>query len=147
MFNYKRIKSFVDLLTASEVSGLVFEEKGFKVDIEQSMVNRSSRLQPEEEPIKEINEVQTDSNPSVSLAEYFRSDRVGIFYLSEKKDEPPIATVGKKFKAGDVVCIIKAMNIKNNILAENDFVVKAIVAEEDKPVEYGQSLFEIVIID
>jgi acetyl-CoA carboxylase biotin carboxyl carrier protein len=122
------------------VSGMTYEDGDFKVEIEQEFVN---------EPVVQVQEqvaaVASEPEKPVIKVEpkYFKSDRVGIFYLNEQIEAPKYVKEGQKVKKGDTICIIKAMKIKNKIQADQDFTIKAVMAEEDKPVEYGQPLFEI----
>lgn len=74
---------------------------------------------------------------------YIRSPMVGIFYSASSPDKPPFLELGKQVKAGDVVCIIEAMKIMNQIEADANGVVSKIMVENGEPVEYGQPLFLI----
>ena len=68
---------------------------------------------------------------------------VGTFYRSPSPTAKPFAEVGKSVNVGDTLCIIEAMKIMNQIEADKAGVVKAILAENGDPVEYGQPLFII----
>ena len=65
---------------------------------------------------------------------------VGTFYSSPKPGEPPFVSVGDKIKEGQVICIIEAMKIFNEIESEVSGTVLEIVAKDSSPVEYDQSL-------
>ena len=71
------------------------------------------------------------------------SPMVGTFYLSSSPGAAPFATVGQTVKAGDVICIIEAMKIMNQIESDRDGVIKSILAEDGNPIEFGQPLFII----
>ena len=68
---------------------------------------------------------------------------VGIFYSSPSPDKPPFIEHGKEVKVGDVVCIIEAMKIMNQIESDVDGVVNRVMVDNGEPVEYGQPLFLI----
>ncbi len=68
---------------------------------------------------------------------------VGIFYSSPSPDQPPFANKGQNIKTGDVLCIIEAMKIMNQIEADIDGKLVRILVENGDPVEYGQPLFVI----
>lgn len=68
---------------------------------------------------------------------------VGTCYLSPSPGTPPFVTVGSRVKQGDVLCIIEAMKIMNQIEADRDGTVASVLAETGQPVEYGQPLFVI----
>ena len=68
---------------------------------------------------------------------------VGTFYRSPSPDAPSFVDVGQKVKKGQVICIVEAMKLMNEIEAETDGVISAILVENAQPVEYGQALFKI----
>lgn len=71
------------------------------------------------------------------------SPMVGTFYRAPSPGAKPFADVGQKVKAGDTVCIIEAMKLLNEIETEYDGVIKEILVENGRPVEFGQPLFVI----
>ena len=66
-----------------------------------------------------------------------------MFYTAPSPDAQPYVSVGKKVKKGDVVCIIEAMKCMNEIQAEEDGEITAVLAINGELVEYGQPLFQI----
>ncbi len=70
-----------------------------------------------------------------------KAPMVGTFYRSPSPDAKPFVEVGQAVKEGDVVCIIEAMKLMNEIDADAAGVIKAILVENGQPVEYGQPLF------
>lgn len=71
------------------------------------------------------------------------SPMVGTFYRAPSPDADFFVTEGQKVKKGDVICIIEAMKMMNEIEAEYNGVVESVLAENSTPVEYGQPLFVI----
>ena len=69
---------------------------------------------------------------------------VGTFYRAASPDSAPFVDVGKQVAAGDVICIIEAMKLMNQIEADKAGVVAAILVEDGQPVEFGQPLVVIV---
>ncbi len=70
-----------------------------------------------------------------------KSPMVGTYYSSPTPGTPPFVAEGQSVKTGDVICIIEAMKIMNQIEADADGVIKKILVENGEPVEYGQPLF------
>jgi acetyl-CoA carboxylase biotin carboxyl carrier protein len=68
---------------------------------------------------------------------------VGTFYRAASPDAPPFADVGKSVTEDSVVCIIEAMKVMNEIKAETSGVIAEVVAENGKPVQFGQVLFRV----
>ena len=71
------------------------------------------------------------------------SPMVGSFYTSASPDTPPCVTVGQEVTEDTVVCIIEAMKVMNEIKAEIRGVIAEVVAENGKPVQFGQVLFKV----
>jgi acetyl-CoA carboxylase biotin carboxyl carrier protein len=72
-----------------------------------------------------------------------KSPMVGTFYRAPSPGAKPFVEIGDTVKAGQTVCIIEAMKLLNEIEADKDGVVKAILAENGQPVEYGEPLLAI----
>jgi acetyl-CoA carboxylase biotin carboxyl carrier protein len=76
---------------------------------------------------------------------HIASPMVGTFYRAPSPDAPPYVEVGQEVDAETVVCIIEAMKVMNEIKAEIAGVVTEVLAENAKPVEFGQKLFAVRI--
>lgn len=72
-----------------------------------------------------------------------KSPMVGIFYEAPSPDAEPFVKVGSKVKKGDTLCIIEAMKLMNDVVAETDGEIVEICAENGSLVEFGQILFKI----
>ncbi len=72
-----------------------------------------------------------------------KSPMVGIFYAAPSPDAEPFVKVGSKVKKGDTLCIIEAMKLMNDVVAEEDGEIVEICAENGSLVEFGQVLFKI----
>jgi acetyl-CoA carboxylase biotin carboxyl carrier protein len=70
-----------------------------------------------------------------------RSPMVGTFYRSSAPGAKAFVDVGQAVKAGETICIIEAMKLLNEIEADQDGTIKAILVENGQPVEYGEPLF------
>jgi|SRR5690554_2046085 acetyl-CoA carboxylase biotin carboxyl carrier protein len=72
-----------------------------------------------------------------------RSPMVGTFYRSPSPTSGPFVEVGQSVKAGDVICIVEAMKMMNQIEADKSGVIESILVEDGQPVEYDQPLITI----
>jgi acetyl-CoA carboxylase biotin carboxyl carrier protein len=68
---------------------------------------------------------------------------VGTFYESPNPDSPPFVTVGDRVSKGQTVCIVEAMKLMNELEAECDGVIEAILVKNGTPVEHGQPVISI----
>ena len=81
--------------------------------------------------------VKTDSGKTIN------APIIGVFYGAPSPDSEPYVSVGKRVKKGDVVCIIEAMKCMNEIQAETDGEITAVLAANGELVEYDQPMFSI----
>ena len=81
--------------------------------------------------------------PAPSNLVEIKSPMVGTFYSSPEPGAAPYLKVGSRVSAGQVVCIIEAMKIMNEIESEVGGVVKEVLLENSQPVEFGQPLFRV----
>jgi acetyl-CoA carboxylase biotin carboxyl carrier protein len=72
-----------------------------------------------------------------------KSPMVGTFYASAEPGAKPYVSVGDRIAKGQILCIIEAMKIMNEIESEFDGVVREVLVDNAQPVEYGQVLFRI----
>ena len=86
---------------------------------------------------------ETETREHVPEGAEVRAPMVGIFYESAAPGKPPFVELGKSVVKGDVLCIIEAMKIMNQVEAETSGVIARIMVENGDPVEYGQPLFII----
>ena len=75
--------------------------------------------------------------------EYITSPIVATFYSAAAPDVPAYARVGDRVRAGETVCILEAMKLMNEIAAEFDCEIEAILVSNEQHVEYGQPLFRV----
>ena len=97
-----------------------------------------SSLKDEEVPNSSSDSIEENIN-----IEEILSPMPGTYYSSPSPDDPPFITKGDKVKKGQVLCIIEAMKIMNEIESEFDGVVSEVKVKNGDPVEYNQKLFSI----
>ena len=81
--------------------------------------------------------------PAVIAGHVVGSPMVGTFYRSPSPDSPAFVEVGQSVKVGDVLCIIEAMKMMNQIESDKAGVIKAILVDDGAPVEFDQPMFTI----
>ena len=89
-------------------------------------------------------EIKAESTPAEDKSgNIVKAPLVGTFYESPGPGKPVYAPVGAKVKKGDVLCIIEAMKIMNEVVSDFDGEVKEVLVQNEQLVEYGQPLFRI----
>lgn len=84
-----------------------------------------------------------DAAAAVPAGETIKAPMSGIFYRAPTPSSPPYVREGDSVKAGQIICVIEAMKVFNEIKAEEDCVIVKVLPENGKPVEPNQDLFQI----
>lgn len=83
-------------------------------------------------------------NTPATTGHVVKSPMVGTFYRAPSPSSPSFAEVGQTVKVGDIICIVEAMKMMNQIEADKSGTIEAILVENGEPVEFDQPLFSIV---
>jgi acetyl-CoA carboxylase biotin carboxyl carrier protein len=147
----RKVKKLIELLEESQIGEIEIHEGEESVRISRQGAPGSVPVQshihvPEAAPRGgEASEPRPETVPEEEEQELegqpIRSPMVGLFYEAPSPGKPPFVEVGQEVKEGDVVCIIEAMKIMNQIESEVSGVISRILVENGEPVEYGQPLF------
>ena len=141
-----RLKELIDLMNRHQLEELEFEDEHSRV-----------RLRKRGEKIKEVVTVPAASSAPIAAAStqgaesetvveegtIIKSPMVGTFYRAPNPDAEPFVEVGDRFEEGQVLCIIEAMKVMNEIKAEQSGTIEEIYPASAESLEYGQPLFRI----
>jgi acetyl-CoA carboxylase biotin carboxyl carrier protein len=162
MIDLRYVKKLVEMLDESSVDSIeISSDKGMKIRISKTPSQRGTmqvaapmaipamvaeaRISPPA-GVAAVAEAAAPAAPAAapkSTLLEVKSPMVGTFYGAPEPGAKPYVTVGSTVKKGQIVCIIEAMKIMNEIESEHAGVVKEIGATDAHPVEYGQVLFRI----
>jgi acetyl-CoA carboxylase biotin carboxyl carrier protein len=150
----RKLKSLIDLVQQSGIAELEITEGEEKVRISRGGVTATAQAMPVAQvvnlpPVQVAGLAPAAGAPAATEGEaaaapeghVIRSPMVGTFYRSSAPGAKSFVEVGQTVKAGETLCIIEAMKLLNEIEADRDGVVKAILVENGQPVEYGEPLF------
>ncbi|MBI4358044.1 MAG: acetyl-CoA carboxylase biotin carboxyl carrier protein [Candidatus Omnitrophica bacterium] len=143
----KELKEMINLMQEHGLTELEIEKNGFKIRLKkgptgtivQEDLSSLSRVSRGEKPLQ-VAGAQPTEEAGVTL---IRSPMVGTFYVAPAPDAEPYVSRGKEVNAGDVLCIIEAMKLMNEIKTEVSGRVTDILVENGQPVEFDQPLFKI----
>jgi acetyl-CoA carboxylase biotin carboxyl carrier protein len=151
--DFPEVRSLIDLLKKNNLAVLEFEKGDFRVTLKTpagaaagaSVAHAAPAVAFPSAPPLQASETPAVSSPETSKGNYreITSPMVGTFYASPSPEAPAFVEVGKSIKADTVVCIIEAMKVMNEIKAEIAGKVVEVVAENGKPVQFGQVLFRV----
>lgn len=146
----KDIKAIIDLMKENDLSMFEMEKDGFKLKLQKGALERPPVSAPiVVAPASAPVEAQAKQAPgattpaSTEALKEIVSPMVGTFYFSPSPDAPPFVDIGKPVTEDTVVCIIEAMKVMNEIKAETSGTIAEVVAENGKPVQFGQVLFRV----
>jgi acetyl-CoA carboxylase biotin carboxyl carrier protein len=149
----RKLKKLIDLVQESGIAELEITEgeekvkivRGGQVDVVPAGAPASAVAPVPPAPGLAAPAAPAPAQPAPEVApapegQVIKSPMVGTFYRAASPDAEPFVEVGDTVKAGQTVCIIEAMKLMNEIEADQDGVIKAILVENGQPVEYGESL-------
>jgi acetyl-CoA carboxylase biotin carboxyl carrier protein len=166
MIDLRYVKKLIEMLDGSSVDSIeISSDKGMKLRISKSPQQRGAvqmaapvAMPAMLPPVAASRPTPADGFSAVGAAEAaagtraeaarsslleIKSPMVGTFYAAAEPGAPPFVAPGQRVAKGQVVCIIEAMKIMNEIESEFDGVVREVLAENAHPVEYGQVLFRV----
>ncbi len=156
MFDLRYVKKLVDMLDGSTVDSIeISSDKGMKIRISKAQQQAPVMSMPAiaaapmaavaapvaAAPAEAVPAAKPEA-PKESLLEA-KSPMVGTFYAAAEPGGKAYLAVGDQVRKGQIICIIEAMKIMNEIESEFDGTLREVVAQDAHPVEYGQVLFRI----
>jgi acetyl-CoA carboxylase biotin carboxyl carrier protein len=158
--DFKQIQELIKMVSKSNIGEVTIEQKDFRVTVKQkeehiTQVVSATAVHPQQmQSIAPAPAAPAISAPSPSAAEKpkaeapapantvtITSPMIGTFYRRSSPDKPSFVEVGTEIAPGQVVCIIEAMKLFNEIEAEVKGKIVKILVEDSSPVEYDQPLF------
>ena len=160
--NFNEVKELISILDDSKLAYFELENEDGYIKIDKSMSrdyvpnkiqNEVSAIENKEEKqhnntisskinIKENENITNESQVEENI-EFIKSPIVGTFYSKSSPDVEPFVQKGDKVSKGDIVCIVEAMKLMNEIESEYDGKIAKILVKDGEPVEYGTQLFVI----
>jgi acetyl-CoA carboxylase biotin carboxyl carrier protein len=147
----KDIKAIIDLMKKNDLSVFEMEKDGFKLKLQKGAGEQTVFTAPAALPTAVAAAPAYAPAPAAPIEagengaplKEIVSPMVGTLYRAGSPESPPFVEIGKQVTEETVVCIIEAMKVMNEIKAETTGVIAEIVAENGKPVQFGQVLFRV----
>ena len=140
----EKINSIVELFKNSGLDEMTLELKDFKINLKNNKVEYVSKefvnVVEKSSPVK-VEKVEEQVNDI--KGEWIKAPFVGTFYAAPSANEAPYVKVGQKINKGDVICILEAMKVMNEIKSNKSGTVLEIKAQNGNMVEYDEELILI----
>ena len=143
----RKIKTLIEMLEESNLKEIEVSQGDESVRISKQSqgddaieFNQSSNRQPESININQNQSQKKDADYDGNLV---KSPVVGTFYRKPSPDSPPFIKVGDSVNKGDVLCIVEAMKMMNEIKSDYDGKIASIEIDDGQPVEFGQTIIVI----
>ena len=147
----RKVKKLIELLETSDIAEIEIKEGEEAVRISRNSSVTTAVAAPAAAPVAAPAPspaapaaAEEKPAPQATSGHIVSSPMVGTFYRSPSPSSPPFVEVGTHVKAGDVVCIVEAMKMMNQIEAEKAGIIEAILVKDGEPVEFDQPLVTIV---
>jgi acetyl-CoA carboxylase biotin carboxyl carrier protein len=151
--DFPEVRSLIELLKKNDLAVLEFEKGDFRITLKtpagasssQAVVHAPAVHHAAPAPAVASPAPSSEKSPEAPKGNFkeITSPMVGTFYSSPSPDAPAFVEAGKSVNPDTVVCIIEAMKVMNEIKAEISGKVVEVVAENGKPVQFGQVLFRV----
>ena len=144
----RKVKKLIEMLENSNLEEIEIQEGEESVRLVKShgslqSIQPQSIVLPQEAQPEAIEQEIESPEATTRDSNSINSPMVGTFYASASPGAKPFISVGDIVSEGDVVCIVEAMKMMNEIKSEYSGTVLSVNVENAEPVEYGQSLFEL----
>lgn len=143
----RKVKKLIEMLENSNLEEIEIKEGEESVRLVKSHgvtpVAAQSFILPQEAAVQTSEDINQEHKEIIKEGNLINSPMVGTFYASASPGAKPFISVGDQISEGDVVCIVEAMKMMNEIKSEFSGTVLSVNVENSEPVEYGQPLFEI----
>ncbi len=139
---HEDLKELIELLKDTDITELQIEKNGTKVKIRREKILSPLDLPIQKSPVLQ-EKISAPPGDETQRLVTITSPIVGTFYRAALPDANPFVEVGSRVKKNQVLCIVEAMKLMNEIESEVDGIVVKILVENGQPVEYGEPLFLI----
>ena len=146
-FDIEYIEKLAKVLSDASLTEISLEDGEQAITIRKELITGAPAVTAAAAAPAAVQAPQAPSAPAakeeVKKGKPLTSPMVGTFYKSPSPDAKPFVTVGQTVKQGDVVCIVEAMKLMNEIESEFSGTITEICVEDGQPVEFGQVLMYI----
>lgn len=139
----EEIQSLVNTINQSTIEKFKFKNNEVELEIVKTIRNNGGNSEIQKEVIDTNKQVNQETNMNKIEANTIKSPLVGVFYEASSPNEEAFVKEGQQVKKGDVLCIVEAMKVMNEIVAKEDCRIKKILVSNEDIVEYDQELFII----
>lgn len=145
---FENLLTLIQAVSDSSLTGFKYEADGLKLNIQKEKVQVAAggaqvTIPTAEVVMPKIEPQVVEDAGEVKSGKLIKSPLVGTFYAAPAEDAEPFVSVGDSVKKGQIIAIVEAMKLMNDIESDFDGTITEILVENGEAVEYGQPLFRI----
>lgn len=137
MMDINLIREIIDLIRDTDVTEVFYEKDGQRIKIKRGGASPQEKPAASFVPPASVQAAPQEPDNAITI----KSPMVGTFYRSPSPETSPFVNLGDRVKKGQVLCVVEAMKLMNEIESESDGTIKKIMVENGQPIEYGEALF------
>jgi acetyl-CoA carboxylase biotin carboxyl carrier protein len=138
----EELKELIEILKETDITEIQLEKDGTKIKIKREKILSSIGI-PLHKASSYEEKIVTETEEETQRLVTVTSPIVGTFYRSPSPEAPPFVEMNQRVDKGQVLCIIEAMKLMNEIESDIDGIIVKMLVENGQPVEYGEPLFLI----
>lgn len=141
---YEKIKQLMNDMENSKLTSIDIDfPDGTKISMKKESTKEIQVIQKSEQLNENEKQIEVAEKEELQDEEIVKSPMVGTFYSKPSPNANSYVEIGQKVKKGDVLCIVEAMKLMNEIESEFDGEITEILVQDGETVEYGKPLFKI----
>lgn len=147
--NLREIKDLIALMNDNDLTEIEVETDGAKIKLkkgqDQVVMQEAPRMMAAHQQVAAPAAAAAPAAPAPSAGITIKSPMVGTFYSAPSPDSEPYLKVGQKVEIGQVICIVEAMKLMNEIKSEIKGTVTEVHVQNGSPIEFGQVLYTVAL--
>ena len=146
----KEIQDIINFIKKTDLDDVSIETENYKIRVKKNKTTYTTTEKVKSEEVKPLKKIEVEDKPEEKKEKekendtkniIIKSPMIGTFYRKPSPDKDTFVNVGDSIKAGDVLCVIEAMKLFNEIESELSGKIVKVLVDDSTPVEYDQPLF------
>ena len=146
----KEIQDIINFIKKTDLDDVSIETENYKIRVKKNKTTYTTTEKVKSEEVKPLKKIEVEDKPEEKKEKendtkniIIKSPMIGTFYRSPNPESGPFISEGDIIKPGQIICIVEAMKLFNEIESEVSGKVVKVIANDSSPIEFDQPLFEV----